>query len=77
MTTLRFFLVMFTGSILYFILLYLLRYYDRLYIKPRTGFLKTKPRNIREGIILTYLIVLFLIIILSFVIIKLNIRAAK
>lgn len=75
MILVRIFLIILTGSILYLILLYLLRFYGGRYIKHRTGFLKAKPRSIKEGIILIYFIVLFLTIILSFVIIKLNIRS--
>ncbi len=74
MILLRFFMIIFIGTILYLILLCLLRSYDGPYIKRRTGLFKAKPGSRGTGMILTYLIVLFLIIILSFAIIKLNIR---
>ncbi|MGF7142544.1 Trk-type K+ transport system membrane component [Anaerotaenia torta] len=77
MILLRILILIFIGSLLFLILLYLIRFYDRGRIKRRAGLHAERPDAFRKGPVFAYLFLLILIIILSFMIIKQNIGRSE
>ncbi len=62
------------GIVLFFILLYCIGLCEARYIKRRTKQMKIEHDHAKPKIIRYYILLLFLFIILSFLLIKLNIR---